>query len=269
MAPRTPAPQASAAEKPLLKILLLHGYTQSGPSFHTKTRALQKHIQKMLPNNQVEFTCPSAPVVLKVEDIPQYDPSQGAEQFQDCHGWWLASPHDEINHPMIDRSVDFLVQLCDKEGPFDGIIGFSQGACIAAMLVSLHEKDRKAAFERYQQQSGDGIMPFPDLLAKGSTKQPPFKFLVSYSGFAAAGPRFHALYSEPKVTTPILHFYGEIDSLVSETKIRTLVAACAGDPEKEGRVISHPGGHVIPFKRVFMDNTADFIKGLVGPKPSE
>ncbi|KFY21985.1 hypothetical protein V493_06933, partial [Pseudogymnoascus sp. VKM F-4281 (FW-2241)] len=32
-----------------LKILMLHGYTQSGASFHAKTRALEKALDKAFP----------------------------------------------------------------------------------------------------------------------------------------------------------------------------------------------------------------------------
>ncbi|KAG4415009.1 hypothetical protein IFR04_011830, partial [Cadophora malorum] len=32
-----------------LKILMLHGYTQSGPLFHAKTRALEKLLTKSFP----------------------------------------------------------------------------------------------------------------------------------------------------------------------------------------------------------------------------
>lgn len=272
MAPSNPTPNASAIPKPSLKILMLHGYTQSGSSFYLKTRALQKHIQKYLPEYDVTFKCPSGTVKLELEDIPQYNPSQegASELYQDCYGWWLASPRPNLNLRGMDRSLEYLFRFCEEEGPFDGVIGFSQGACIAALLASLYEKDRKSAFDYFEQQSSgkdlsEQSIPYPRASAPAETKQGPFKFVVSYSGFAVPGPKFQAFYSHPKITTPILHFYGTLDTLVSEERIRTLVNACEGDPEKAGRVVTHPGGHTVPFKRPFMDKTVDFLKELIQP----
>ena len=40
------------------------------------------------------------------------------------------------------RTLDYLYELMDKEGPFDGIVGYSEGATIAGTIL-LHEQMRK------------------------------------------------------------------------------------------------------------------------------
>lgn len=67
-----------------------------------------------------------------------------------------------------------------------GIIGFSQGAAVAALVASMLEgKSRQTMFERIQ--------------------HPPMKFLVSFSGFKMRFEKYNQFYP---VYTPSLHVIG-------------------------------------------------------------
>lgn len=48
---------------------------------------------------------------------------------------------DDFSNPSAQRAMDYLYQIMEKEGPFDGIIGYSEGAAVAATLL-LHEQRR-------------------------------------------------------------------------------------------------------------------------------
>lgn len=39
-----------------------------------------------------------------------------------------------------------------------------------------------------------------------------------------------------------------------------MIEACAGDPEKEGKIVWHPGGHFLPSQRPFLDAAVRFIQ---------
>jgi dihydrofolate reductase len=39
-----------------------------------------------------------------------------------------------------------------------------------------------------------------------------------------------------------------------------LIDACAGEPEKEGLVVWHPGGHFLPSQRPYLDAAVRFIR---------
>ena len=39
-----------------------------------------------------------------------------------------------------------------------------------------------------------------------------------------------------------------------------MIEACAGDPEKEGLVVWHPGGHFLPSQRPYLDAAVRFIR---------
>src|SRR5438034_271184 len=52
-----------------LKILMLHGYTQSGPLFRAKTRFLQTSLKKALPSDAIQLIDPTGPLRTKISDI--------------------------------------------------------------------------------------------------------------------------------------------------------------------------------------------------------
>jgi dihydrofolate reductase len=36
--------------------------------------------------------------------------------------------------------------------------------------------------------------------------------------------------------------------------------SCAGEPEKDGSVVFHPGGHFVPSQRPYLDAAVQFIR---------
>lgn len=253
------APPASSTPA-ALKVLLLHGYTQSGPLFSAKSRALHKALQKSFSPRPVLFSYPTGPIQLKPADIPGFSPSdpegvQGVEAF----GWWQRKDTDDgIIYKGIEDGMAAIAECIKREGPFDGVIGFSQGAAAAAMVASLLEgESRVTAFAKIEKEGG---VPYPPAFktAAGFVQQP-LKFAVVYSGFRAPGKRHDAFY-EPKIETPVLHFLGQLDSVVEEERSRALIGACeAGDKN----VAIHPGGHFLPSQRPWLDACVIFVKGCV------
>lgn len=266
------APTAMASRSPL-KILMLHGYTQSGPIFHAKTRALAKHLQKSFPLHEVSLCYPTGPLRLNPADIPGYTPSSETEpQEIEAYGWWRRSSTSEPpEYTGLDDGLSCVADVLRREGPFDGVIGFSQGAALAAMVASLlehnrmdsfvHFADAKTASEGFELPAGPvpGI-PFPSSFNSSSLSHPPFKFVLCYSGFRAPGPRYRAFYERPPIQTPVLHVLGSLDAVVDESRSRALVDACTGNPEKDGKVVWHPGGHFLPSQRAYLDAAVLFIR---------
>ncbi|KAE8416177.1 serine hydrolase FSH [Aspergillus pseudocaelatus] len=254
-----------------LKLLMLHGYTQSGPLFHAKSRALIKHLTKAFPLHDVTATYPTGPLRLNPADIPGYEPSQETPtEPLEAYGWFrrsnTASPPEYLG---LEDGLAAVAKVMSEEGPFDGVIGFSQGAAMAAMVVSLLEPGRKEAFARFLDANvasegkgeADAVVsgvPFPKAFEELS--HPPFKFALCYSGFRSPGARYRGFYESPALQTPILHILGSLDAVVEESRSRALVEACAGDPEKEGKVVWHPGGHFLPSQRPYLDAAVRFIR---------
>lgn len=259
----TMAPNPSTSARQPLKLLLLHGYTQSGPLFHAKSRALVKHIQKAFPLHEVAAIYPTGPLHLKPSDIPGHEPSDNptsAEEDIEAYGWWRRSnTADPPLYQGIEDGLASVAKVLTEEGPFDGVIGFSQGAALAAMVAALLEPGRKEAFARFAQNDGAPTRGFLYPESFDRVQHAPLKFALCYSGFRAPGPRYRAFYEDPAIQTPVLHVLGSLDAVVEETRSRALIAACVGEPEKDGSVVWHPGGHFLPSQRPYLDAAVQFI----------
>ncbi len=159
----------------------------------------------------------------------------------------------------LEKGLDSVAECIRQEGPFDGVVGFSQGAAAAAMVASLLEgQGRREAFQKAEEEGG---IPYPSSYLQEGEKgvnaflQGPLKFAVCYSGFKAPGKKYAGFY-DPKIGTPLLHVLGQVDVVVDEVRGRQLVAVTEGGEE---RVVIHPGGHFVPSQKPWLDAVVRFI----------
>lgn len=255
---------------------MLHGYTQSGPLFHSKTRALEKHIHKAFHTatrfpDGVELVYPTAPIKLLPTQMPgqeQIDPGSHADL--DAWGWWFnkgdAEPYTCAG---IERTFDALAAILKTQGPFTGVIGFSQGAALASMLASLLEPGRRAEI---QKQSAKGGIDYPVSFVDNGDYDgdydegtrlihPPLKFAACYCGFAFPDNKSYKAFWKPKLVTPILHVLGTLDTVVQESHSLTLIESCDNGPGHDGseNVVYHPGGHFLPNGKQYLAALTGFI----------
>ena len=216
---------------------------------------MEKLIRQALALQQsdsVEFHYPTAPFAL--------EHSGPSSKLRDLHGqwaWWQSESIDGV-YPGLETGLEALASVLNKEGPFDGAIGFSQGAAIAAMVASLLEEQRKDAF---LESEGDGGIAYP--AAFSTLDHPPLKFVISISGYAAPCREYHAFY-HPRIHTQTLHVLGSSDMVVEEHASMKLVESCQG--EEDGMtplVVYHPGGHVIPSGKRELASIAHFIRSIL------
>ena len=120
-----------------MKVLALHGYMQSGSKMES---ALNKLLRGKL--KPTKLITPTGPYRI------------GDDQF----GWWPLPSREALRTPHIYENIEVcLVQLktiVEQEGPFDCLIGFSQGAVVATILAYLCPR----AFRHVILMSGSGIM---------------------------------------------------------------------------------------------------------------
>ena len=174
----------------------------------------------------------------------------------------------------LEEGLGAVAECIKGEGPFDGVVGFSQGACAAGFVASLLEGEaRREAFIRQEKNGG---IKYPDSFLAQDDKgdgrgrtgfvQAPLKFAVAYCGFRAPGDLYKPFY-EPKIKTPLLNVLGAVDVVVDEGRSRALVDACKGGEE---RVVIHPGGHFVPSQKAWLDAVSGFVKEcLVGREERE
>lgn len=105
----------------------------------------------------------------------------------------------------FSETMDFLVKYLSDNGPFDGILGFSQGAGLSVLLMSIlsHNPWR----ERYH---------IPDHVQ-------PFRLGVILSGFMLYTPNYAEFYQQGKINTPTLHVYSRQDDVISIDRSLALI----------------------------------------------
>jgi dihydrofolate reductase len=148
-----------------------------------------------------------------------------------------------------------LAEILKRDGPFDGVIAFSQGTILAAILASLLEgQTRVDAFHRASQIS-PAIMPYPDTFI--NLRHPPFKFGILYAGRVGTTRYSDWLYEDPLIDTPFCHFVGKWDPMVDHEERDAVLAKLSGS--KESRTIVHVGGHFVPVNDEMVGHVVDFI----------
>ncbi|KAI7782697.1 dihydrofolate reductase [Diaporthe eres] len=242
-----------------VKILMLHGYTQSGPLFRAKTRALEKLIAKSLAPAKIQpiLFYPTAPSRLSPRDIPGYQPDDGGSADSEMDAWaWFRKDEASGNYRLLREGFESLARCIRDEagGHVDGVVGFSQGGAVAAMLASVLEHVDEGGAQRQPPPSDDTYdwSWVPALREANGGRA--LRFAVVYSGFFAPPPALTWLY-EPKIRTPTLQFIGSLDTVVEEGRSRGLEAR-----SENPIMVVHPGGHYVPVNKQWVMPLVGFVK---------
>ncbi|GAN01100.1 ovarian cancer-associated gene 2 protein homolog [Mucor ambiguus] len=190
-----------------LRILCLHGYTQNATMFRKKTAVARKSVEDLA--DFVYITGPhhiSPPTYSTIAEREEAAKEESSEGFKE--------------------SIEYVKDVLIKEGPFDGIMGFSQGGCFAALLTELLE-DRTY---------------FPDLISP-TFEHPPFKFSIIVAGFKPTMQEATniMLNKDKPVKTSSMHFIGDLDTLVLPEAMVSL-----SETFENPTIFRHAGGHYLP-----------------------
>ncbi|KAI5801244.1 serine hydrolase FSH [Geopyxis carbonaria] len=218
------------------KILFLHGFTRSGPSFSAQTATLQNALYRSIPKS-TRFHFPSAPIRLN----PLFDDREGA------HAWWQKDS-ETGKYTGLEDSLRFLGNYLDFHGPFDGVVGFSQGATLAVMLAA----------------SLDGKRDMPKEMV---TEHGPLGFVVAISGFRPSTPYWYNDFYFPPVGADVMCVLGEQDDIVRPKRTEELAKVCESGME---RLVRHGDGHVVPRDPETLKRITDFVaERLKEPIPED
>ncbi|KAJ5142501.1 uncharacterized protein N7515_001288, partial [Penicillium bovifimosum] len=108
--------------------------------------------------------------------------------------WGYSGPsNDDINS--LERSIQHILDTLEQDGPFSGMVGFSSGAAMPAIVTSMLEKRQTVCgipwARRYSQ----------------------LQFAICLSGFKLQNKCYEAFYF-PNIVTPMFHAVGELDPTV-------------------------------------------------------
>lgn len=211
--------EAEIVRKP--RFLCLHGFRTSGA-------ILKKQMETKWPQSvleKIDLVYPDAP-------FPAQGKSDVEGIFDPPYYEWFQFNKGFTSYTNFDECLAYIEDIVIKQGPFDGLLGFSQGAILSAGL--------------------------PGLQAKGValTKVPKIKFLIIIGGakFKSESVAEKA-YSSP-IQCQSLHFLGETDFL--KPYGLELLESCV-DPV----VIHHPKGHTIPrFDEKGLETMLSFLERI-------
>jgi acetyl esterase/lipase len=132
------------------------------------------------------------------------------------------------------RTRDAIVACFDAQGPFDAILGFSQGAALAGLLVGLRAPDGRTSAERPLR----------------------FDFAIVVSGFSSNDPELARSYERRDgYGLPSLHVFGRADGVVPIDDSRALAARFTTPV-----LVEHGGGHVVPGEPHVTDRVRAFLE---------
>lgn len=116
--------------------MCLHGYRQNADSFKSKLGSFRKQLSKY-----VEFVFLSAPHIVPAAQ------DQEDENRSEQRSWWFNHDNGTFkgtnkNGPAFGfaDSITMVENIWAEQGPFNGLLGFSQGACLVGLLCSLGER---------------------------------------------------------------------------------------------------------------------------------
>lgn len=239
-----------------LRILCLHGFRQNASGFKGRTASLAKKLKNITelvfvdaphelpfiyqaPLADQNHSCDSA---LEQKCPPPLDHSNRKFAWlvdADYNGkhdteWKMAkAPFDSLQYQQqtegLERSIEYLKTVFSQKGPFDGILGFSQGAAMAA-LVGAHREELKGDID--------------------------FRFVILCSGFSVN----MAGYAEGSINCPSLHIFGhkegkdrQIDCQASMQLASLFESGCSV-------IIEHDSGHIIPTRSPYIGHIKDFLR---------
>ncbi|XP_048413427.1 esterase OVCA2 [Stegostoma tigrinum] len=208
---------------PVLRLLCVHGYRQDGGSFRDRTGSLRKALRKRAELLYVSSPL-RVPLSLGASARPPAvdgDGTQMGETEEDGRGWWFSNPAEDSFNALdhvesckgLEESLETVSKAMAELGPFDGIMGFSQGAALVAMVCALKQKGDP----RFQ-----------------------FDFAILVAGFKSRCTLHAHFYQEP-IAVPSLHVFGDTDRVIAGQLSQDLSTSFV-DPV----ILTHSGGHFVP-----------------------
>ncbi|KAL1341394.1 hypothetical protein HN51_027865 [Arachis hypogaea] len=239
-----------------LRILCLHGFRQNASSFKGRTSSLAKRLKKI-----AEFVFVDAPHELSFiyqttlakdatcESSPMLSsPPPPLENCKKKFAWLVApnsdgstdvnwkiaeGPFDPLQYQQqtegYDTSLSHLKNVFSQQGSFDGILGFSQGAAMAA-LISAQQEQLKGEMD--------------------------FKFVIICSGFALNVKEME----RGIIKCPSLHIFGNEHGKDRQIANQASKELASLYDDGCSVIIEHDCGHIIPTRSPYIDE----IKGFLG-----
>ncbi len=199
------------------KVICLHGYAMDSGWLQDWLKPIEQALA-----GRVEFIYPQASIELTVADVLSVTRSFQVLMPEERIGpgrnwcWYRATDEKPPRYIGLEATLDYLRDLFQEHGPISGVLGWSQGAVLTAILAGLMKRDPSSGFD--------------------------FDWALMCGGFLPSEPDYRSLFDKP-LEMPSLHVTGRKESEFMLQQGSQLFAAFKGAERLET-----PVGHVLPVK---------------------
>ncbi|GME49769.1 hypothetical protein L6R40_004260 [Neofusicoccum parvum] len=255
-----------------VRILCLHGMGVNSAIFAAQTA----HFRSLLPPNYEYVFLPAMQPCEVAEGVAAFYPGP--------YRCWYDTPTTSN----IEKAQALVLRYIKKAGPFDGVMGFSQGAALAASVMLRYELAGEVPPFKFAILMGSAL-PFSETTNHGIDLRVPFQSTImrpitsphvpehlvpgSTPGNKKAGvtegfkliphqaeafyQMYHPSMDEVRIKVPSVHVIGAKDKYRLQSL--DLVHLCA---KETALVLEHPGGHEMP-PRDMAEDLCDLIETAV------
>ena len=213
----------------LKKIICLHGYAMNKAWIKSWLDLIQQrlgdHYQLLYPQGPIE--CPPDEVRSMTARFNALLPEERIGNGKNwC--WYRADEQKPPTYRQIEIALDFLSNYFAQHGPVDGVVGWSQGAVMTAILSALKQKEAGDRFD--------------------------FNWAILCGGFLPGDVRYRPLFDQ-SIDLPTLHVTGMLESDFMKAQSVKMAATF-----NSAETLDTPCGHIMPIKHPeSLDTIADWI----------
>jgi pimeloyl-ACP methyl ester carboxylesterase len=201
-------------------LIALHGFTLNGALMRRGLGPLAGRLEEL-----VELDCPDAPNTCSPGAVDRLYARWDTPRLPPPHLCWWDSSDDGLVYHGWEETLGLMRQLLTRQGPV-GVLGFSQGAMLAATLAALSSRG----------------------------EIPPLAFAVVIAGSLPRAPALRSAFDN-LVKVPSLHLWGERDQL---TGSYSPALAWRFEPTLS-ETVTWPGGHSIPSRGEAAERLVEFV----------
>lgn len=207
---------------------------------------------ELLHASEAQLFFPTSPLPSRSRDVRESTDNENLEN--DTSRSWGYGDYKTDLVTSLEKSIEHIMDILNDQGPFIGVIGFSAGASVAAIIASLLEQPKRASLFKIEVSFLISPGLFKSFILFRQTSHPPLRFAVCFSGFKLSHPDYRAIYY-PKIRTPILHVIGTLDPIIPSSDTLTLVKRC-----QNTEVFYFPGTHYVPRTQDAINTVIFFVK---------
>lgn len=251
----------------MAKLLCLPGFLQSGSIFAEKSSGLRKTLSKKFG---YELTYIDPPVRIPSLDKLLFPLAATEEEAKEkwteieknnCNRcWWLPDGSDP--YVGFNESLSTVIEHIKVNGPYDGIVGFLQGAAMAAVVANSIEKllPEHGPFRVAVMFSSFAFVQPVNSADDMADLNNNISDLTSYTKKVKIYEGFKQYFSPSVSPTKFISILGTQDFVVPQIRTKYLNSLYL-----EIQVMEHDGGHYVPNKKAFLNPLVESILKAVDP----